>query len=407
MAFNTPVDNAVGLQLTSPYTAGSGSLVLKTGQGAHFSTFPTIVTVITNGTYNTGAGEVLCEYIVTGKSNDTLTGVSAVGGFADQDFSANDYVECRVSTKFYTDVTTALSTSIATVATEATLPNSRKLVQGANINFVDGGPGSTLTIASSGGGTPGGSNTQVQFNNSSAFGGTANLIISATGTPNTPAIADPSTPIQGDLWLSSSSLNLVHCRIVDGSSNRFLVREDGTFFSCGACTALSSFTASASLLQSPASVKGSLTIPANVLNTVGQCVEFVFGGWISCTNASPTITLELLLGGIVIATSGATTVFASTALTEGLFYSGYLLPIQIWVVSTGSSGTVNGFGSAGVQHSAGGIAGVFLSASVAGLYAPVTINMTQANAIDFQIAYSASNASNAAQITTAQARIRG
>ncbi len=109
MSLNTPVDGAIGLQLASGYTAGSGSLVLKAGQGAKFVTFPTIVTVITNASYNTGASEVLCEFTVTGKSTDTLTGVAAVSGFTDQNFATNDYVEGRVSAKYVTDLNSVVS----------------------------------------------------------------------------------------------------------------------------------------------------------------------------------------------------------------------------------------------------------------------------------------------------------
>ncbi len=118
---NTPVDGAVGLQLASPYVAGSGSFALKSGQGSFFTAFPTIVTLITNGSYNTGAGEVLCEYIVTGKTTDTLTGATAVSGFTDQNFATNDYVEGRVSARYITDLNTAVGVgSGGTVTSVAT-----------------------------------------------------------------------------------------------------------------------------------------------------------------------------------------------------------------------------------------------------------------------------------------------
>jgi hypothetical protein len=144
MSLNTPVDGAIGLQLASGYTAGSGSLVLKAGQGAKFTTFPTIVTVITFASYNTGASEVLCEFTVTGKSTDTLTGVAAVAGFTDQNFATNDYVEGRVSAKYITDVNAvvsqitlagalttvgAFSTTLTTTGTTSvTLPTSGTLI---------------------------------------------------------------------------------------------------------------------------------------------------------------------------------------------------------------------------------------------------------------------------------------
>jgi len=48
-----------------------------------------------------------------------------------------------------------------TQATEATLPNSRKLVAGSNVTLTDAGAGSTLTVASTASGTPAGAPPQV------------------------------------------------------------------------------------------------------------------------------------------------------------------------------------------------------------------------------------------------------
>lgn len=61
--------------------------------------------------------------------------------------------------------------------TDGTLTNERVLTAGTNISFVDGGAGSTLTINASGGGggSPAGSNTQIQFNNGGSFGADADF----------------------------------------------------------------------------------------------------------------------------------------------------------------------------------------------------------------------------------------
>ena len=83
--FDTFVNNAYAT-LASPYTAGSGSLALATGEGARFgSTFPICVTVITAATYRTTA-ETLAIYTVTGRSTDTLTGVSVAESTTDRSF---------------------------------------------------------------------------------------------------------------------------------------------------------------------------------------------------------------------------------------------------------------------------------------------------------------------------------
>ena len=92
--FDTFVNNAYAT-LASPYTAGSGSLVLTTGEGAQFgSTFPIRVTAITAATYRTTA-EVLAIYTVTGRTTDTLTGVSVAEGTTDQNFATGAIVEMR------------------------------------------------------------------------------------------------------------------------------------------------------------------------------------------------------------------------------------------------------------------------------------------------------------------------
>lgn len=70
---------------------------------------------------------------------------------------------------------------------------------------------------SPGSGTPGGSNTQLQYNNSGSFGGTSGLTwdgaklttpASASGSAglNLPQGSAPSSPVNGDLWTTSSGL---------------------------------------------------------------------------------------------------------------------------------------------------------------------------------------------------------
>ena len=96
-------DNVGGLQFAAGYTTGAGSMVLKTGQGAKFTSFPCRVTAITNATYQTSA-EVLCSYTVTGVSTDTLTGVVPMAGYTDRNFAPNDYVEQRMMAEYITDL---------------------------------------------------------------------------------------------------------------------------------------------------------------------------------------------------------------------------------------------------------------------------------------------------------------
>lgn len=78
-----------------------------------------------------------------------------------------------------------------TLATDATLTNERVLTAGSGISITDGGAGSTVTIAATGGGgTPGGVDKQIQYNNAGAFGGvsnaTAGYVLTSNGTGATP-----------------------------------------------------------------------------------------------------------------------------------------------------------------------------------------------------------------------------
>jgi hypothetical protein len=95
-----------------------------------------------------------------------------------------------------------------TLALDGTLSNERVLTAGTNVSFVDGGPNGTLTINATGGsGTPGGSNTQIQFNDGGAFGGDADLTWNKT--TNVLAIAGQQTltPAAGS---NGTALTITH-----------------------------------------------------------------------------------------------------------------------------------------------------------------------------------------------------
>jgi len=90
-----PHPNNVSAALAANYAAGSGSLVLAGGSGAAFgSTFPMLVTVATAATVGT-PGEVSTIFTVTGRSTDTLTGVSAAEGTTDRAYATGDRCDVR------------------------------------------------------------------------------------------------------------------------------------------------------------------------------------------------------------------------------------------------------------------------------------------------------------------------
>jgi hypothetical protein len=66
------------------------------------------------------------------------------------------------------------TSSYLTLGTDAGLTNERVLTAGSGISFTDNGANSTLIIeATGGGGSPGGSDTQIQYNNDGSFAGSS------------------------------------------------------------------------------------------------------------------------------------------------------------------------------------------------------------------------------------------
>jgi hypothetical protein len=369
----TPVDGAIGLQLASGYTAGAGSMTLKSGQGAFFVIFPTIITAITQGTYNTGGGEVLCEYSVTGKSGDTLTGVTAMSGFTDRNFATNDYIEGRVSSIYITSLNTVDAADAGTIAA----------------NLIKAGP--TAGVAA----VP---NYRAAVPADLPSPLYAKFTYDTTNTcPQWTPIADPGTPALGDRWLSTASNSPVDCRVAG-----FNVRENGTFFSCGACTALSNFTGPTTLFGSASNILGSLTIPANTL-AAGQIITWLpFGTW-GVTTGSPTLTFNLLVNGSIIATSGAVAVSGSAITNKQWGLAGP----ELIITAGGSGGTCFVQGSINFFTGTAIVGGVYMTTGSSQSGTPVAFNTTISNAIDVQVACSAANTANTIQILASQWQISG
>jgi hypothetical protein len=257
----------------------------------------------------------------------------------------------------------------------------------------------------SGSGTPTGASGSFQYNNAGGFGGATNFGYDATNTcPIWTPQADPASPLAGDRWLSTASNGPVDCRVVDGSSNRFLVRADGTFFSCGPCTNLISFTTAASLLQSPTSPMGSLVIPANTLK-VGDLIELWFSGVYSSTGTS-FLVLSVFAGATQLCTSsGSSQPAAETALPWGTMAG----PFMLLVTAVGASGAIFTGGTVCFTKGGGATTNYTLSngAASGSSGTPIAVDTTAAITLDLRCACQVSSASNAISIAGCQARIRG
>jgi hypothetical protein len=109
--FKTLVNN-LRTSLGANYTAGSGTMTVAPGTGTLFGSISTAAparfTVITAATYGTSS-EVLTIYQATGLSGDVLSGVSAIEGTTDLNYSAGDKLEARPTQGSYADIHGAIN----------------------------------------------------------------------------------------------------------------------------------------------------------------------------------------------------------------------------------------------------------------------------------------------------------
>lgn len=167
-------------------------------------------------------------------------------------------------------------------------------------------------------------------------------------------------------------------------------------FSCTGCAAVTNTTTSTTLFGSPTESTGSLTIAANSLNA-GDVIWCPFQIQYS-TTGTPTTTLGVFLGGTQI---GFTQAIPTASGSSNAVIGG---PFVIYVVSTGSSGSVVITGSAwSLLEPSTSSRGDFTT-SLTGGGAPVTINTTISLALDFQLKWSAQSASNTATLNAFAAR---
>lgn len=173
-----------------------------------------------------------------------------------------------------------------------------------------------------------------------------------------------------------------------------LANEDipvGSLFRAVNGTALASSTAETSLLTG--TTKYGLTptvgtIPAGAMNVLGKWLRVTARGVIGNTS-TPNLTIKFLLGSSVALTTGA---LATVAITGS---GGWVLTGDLYVASTGATGTVNGHGKFVYNQTT--LLGTTLDLPNA---AAVTVDWTAALAMDIKATWGTSSSSNTIALTT-------
>jgi len=207
----------VATLLATPSSANLASAITdETGSGALvFATSPTLVTPIlgtpTSGTLTNatglpistgvaGLGTGVATFLATPSSANLISALTDETGTGSAVFATSPtLVTPLLGTPTSVTLTNATGLPLTTgvtgqlpVANGGTGTSSPSLVQGTNVTITGTWP--NQTIAASSGGTPGGSTTQVQFNNAGAFGGITGATTNGTAlTLVAPLLGTPAS----------------------------------------------------------------------------------------------------------------------------------------------------------------------------------------------------------------------
>ena len=119
--FQRPVNNFKST-LASTHTSGSGTLVLQSGDGTLLGALGSNQVYRITAVTSPGASETIVGiFEATGKSTDTLTGVTAVEGYSDSTISSGTPVQVRATAKTFSDLQTAINNLEAAVISESSI----------------------------------------------------------------------------------------------------------------------------------------------------------------------------------------------------------------------------------------------------------------------------------------------
>jgi hypothetical protein len=261
----------------------------------------------------------------------------------------------------------------------------------------------TWQVPAGGGGSPGGTNGQIEFNSSGAFGGFT-MGGDATLNTSTGVLTVANGAITSAKQANMSALTLRGNPTGSSATPGEVTLGPGLMFNgttlrsrmplawiIAPGTAIANTTTLTSIFTG-ATIGGSLTIPANTLQ-VGSMLRFELFGTFSAT-ASVVFTAKILLGGSVILT-GAQALTAAT-FTGNLWHSYPAAGPGLQVQVIGSSGKIIG----GQLFALTGDANCTTNSTGASNAAPtqVTINTTVSLAIDIQFQWGTASTSNTIQL---------
>lgn len=261
--------NNLYTSLAAGYTAGSGTMQVSAGTGALFgavsTTSPVRFSAITAGTYGS-VSETMAVFQATGISADVLSGVSAIEGTTDQNFSIGDKVEVRATAGAFGDIHAAINSLEA--ATSALYVQTAKVTgstNGANLLCNSSGALGSRSMAAgffyagrgiriSGGG-------YWVVNDTSAFNGYPYLQVGSSGTVVVATGQSLALLTTAGTYGFKFTIELV-CKTAGASgtcdvSGQFVTAAAGTFYVTNGTTA----GTQAAATQSPID-----TTAANVVN---------------------------------------------------------------------------------------------------------------------------------------------
>lgn len=227
------------------------------------------------------------------------------------------------------------------------------LIAGNNITLTTGSNGS-VTIAASAGGTPGGSDTQIQFNNGGSFAGDSGLTYNSS--TDTLTVAGDVAVNGGDVTTTSTTFNLVNA-----TATTLNVGGAATAITMGDATSATTTVRGGTLVGNLAT--------QNLFNTVATTLN-VGGAATAITMGDATTATTTIRGGTLVGNTATQNVFNTTATSVNFAGAGT-------DINVGS----NGVGALYLKNATTNISGASVHAGNATFNANVTLGDAAADTV--------------------------